>query len=66
MRQGVCNRGTTEKALGYVATAGTGLFTAAENGWEIQWSLFEFPNYFHREQIVYELLIIISTMGKLL
>ena len=27
-------------------TAGTGLFTASENGWEIYWSLFKFPtNY---------------------
>ena len=45
-------------------TAGTGLFTAAENGWEIHWSLFEFPNHFRREQIVHEL--IISPTEKLL
>ena len=33
-------------------TAGTGLFTASENGWEIYWSLFKFPNHLHRETIV--------------
>ena len=38
-------------------TAGTGLFKAIENGWEIHWSLFEFPNHFHRGKIVYELII---------
>ena len=29
-------------------TAGMGLLTATENGWEINWSLFEFPNHLHR------------------
>ena len=38
-------------------TAGTGLFTASENGWEIYWSLFKFPNHLHRETIVQELII---------
>ena len=36
----------------YSITAGTGLFTASENGWEIYWSLFKFPNHLHRETIV--------------
>ena len=31
-----------------VSTAGMGLLTATENGWEIDWSLFEFPNHLHR------------------
>ena len=29
-------------------TAGMGLLMATENGWEIDWSLFEFPNHLHR------------------
>ena len=29
-------------------TAGMGLLIATENGWEIDWSLFEFPNHLHR------------------
>ena len=33
-------------------TAGTGLFTAPENGWEIHWSLFKFPNHLHWETMV--------------
>jgi hypothetical protein len=33
-------------------TAGTGLFTAPENGWEIYWSLFKFPNHLHKGTIV--------------
>jgi hypothetical protein len=32
----------------YSITAGTGLFRAPENGWEIHWSLFKFPNHLHR------------------
>ena len=31
-------------------TAGTGLFTGPENGWEIYWSLFKFLKHLHKEQ----------------
>ena len=30
-------------------TAGMGLLMVTENGWEIHWSLFEFPNHLPRE-----------------
>ena len=45
-------------------TAGAGLLTATENGCEIHWSLFKFPNHLYRVTIVYEL--IISTVRILL
>ena len=43
--------------------AGMGLFTSPENGWEIHWLLFKFPNHLHKGTIVYEL--IISLVGIL-
>jgi len=33
-------------------TAGTGLFSGPENGWEIHWSLLKFPNHLHKGTIV--------------
>ena len=35
-------------------TAGMGLLMAAENGWEIHWSLFKLLNHLSRETIVYK------------
>ena len=37
-----------------IYTAGMGLLMATKNGWEIDWSLFEFPNHLHRWTIVYK------------
>ena len=43
--------------------AGMGLFTSPENGWEIHWLWFKFPNHLYKGTIVYEL--IISLVGIL-